>query len=49
MRNYIIIGGSSGIGEGIVNLLEQEELVQNDNYSIEDASANPMEPVLKKK
>lgn len=25
MRNYIIIGGSSGIGEGIVNLLEQEE------------------------
>lgn len=25
MRNYIIIGGSSGIGEEIVNLLEQEE------------------------
>ena len=25
MRNYIIIGGSSGIGEGIVNLLENEE------------------------
>ena len=25
MRNYIIIGGSSGIGEGVVNLLEQEE------------------------
>ena len=25
MRNYIIIGGSSGIGEGIVNILEQGE------------------------
>ena len=28
---------------------EQEEIVEADNYSIEDASANPMEPVLKKK
>jgi cell division protein FtsW len=31
------------------NALEQEEIVETDNYSIEDASANPMEPVLKKK
>ena len=23
MRNYVVIGGSSGIGEAIVNLLEQ--------------------------
>ena len=31
------------------NALDQEEIVETDNYSIEDASANPMEPVLKKK
>ncbi len=31
------------------NALEQQEIVETDNYSIEDASANPMEPVLKKK
>ena len=31
------------------NASEKDELEQNDNYSIEDASENPLEPVLKKK
>jgi cell division protein FtsW len=31
------------------NAIEQEEIIESDNYSIQDASENPMEPVLKKK